>query len=101
MDAEVKLDREALERACREHHVARLRLFGSGTSSRFDAATSDMDFLVDFLPHAPKGIGPFLDLKADLERIVGRDVDLVESRAIKNPYFAKRAFAEAVELYAA
>ena len=91
------LDREAIARACEQHGVARLRVFGSATTDRFDSATSDLDFLVDFLPGARRGIRPYLALKEDLERISGRPVDLLEAPAVRNPYFARRAFSEAVE----
>lgn len=95
------LDSEAIARACEKHGVVRLRAFGSVVTERFDPAVSDVDFLVDFGADAPRGIGPFLDLKEDLTRIVGRHVDLVEASAVRNPYFARRAFGEAVEVYAA
>ncbi|HMR48924.1 MAG TPA: nucleotidyltransferase domain-containing protein [Arachnia sp.] len=95
------LDREAIARACEQYSVVRLRAFGSAVTDRFDPATSDIDFLVDFHADAPKGIGPFLGLKEELERIAGRGVDLIEARAVRNPYFAKRAFSEALDVYAA
>lgn len=101
MIAQTVLDREAIARACEQHGVVRLRVFGSALTDRFDPATSDVDFLVDFRADAPKGIAPFFELKEALERIVGGEVDLVEAGAVRNPYFAKRAFAEAVDLYAA
>ena len=94
------LDREALAHACERHGVARLRLFGSAVTGAFDARTSDLDFLVDFRPEAGRGITPFLALQHDLERITGRPVDLVETSAVRNPYFAQQALSEAVVLYA-
>ncbi|WP_458041767.1 MULTISPECIES: nucleotidyltransferase family protein [Bacteria] len=101
MLTQAALDRTALARACEQFGVARLRIFGSAVSVSFDPETSDVDFLVDFRADAPGGIAPFLGLKDALERIVGREVDLVEAGAVRNPYFAKKAFGEAVDLYAA
>jgi len=95
------LDHAAIARACRQYFVARLRLFGSAANGSFDPASSDLDFLVDFRPDAPSGVGPYLGLKRELERITGRSVDLVESAAVRNPYFARRAVSEAVDVYAA
>lgn len=95
------LDREALAGACERYGVVRLRMFGSAATGGFDPATSDLDFLVDFGADAPKGVAPFLGLKEELQRIAGRDVDLVEARAVRNPYFARRAFGDAVDVYAA
>lgn len=101
MAGTVVLDREAIARACEMYGVARLRVFGSAIKDRFDPSTTDLDFLVDFLPDAPRGIRPYLSLKEALERISGRDVDLVEAAAVRNPYFARRAFSEAIDVYAA
>jgi uncharacterized protein len=36
-----------LTELCRQHRVRRLELFGSAASSRFNPATSDLDFLVE------------------------------------------------------
>ncbi|MEN2742504.1 nucleotidyltransferase domain-containing protein [Microbacterium sp. X-17] len=101
MSAVAALDRVAIGRACERCGVARLRVFGSAATDQFDPRTSDFDFLVDFGPDAPQGIAPFFGLKEALAQIVGRDVDLVEANAVRNPYFAKRAFGEAVDLSAA
>lgn len=74
-------------------------------TGRFDPTTSDVDFLVDFLvdfgSDAASGIAPYLALKTDLEKAVGRDIDLVETRAVRNPYFARRALGETVDIYEA
>lgn len=101
MDEVSALDRGTLALICERYGVARLRVFGSALTERFDSESSDLDFLVDFRSDAPKGVAPFLALKAELEGIVGRKVDLVEARAVRNPYFARRAFGEAVDVYAA
>lgn len=79
----------AIAEACRHYHVRRLEVFGSAARViDFDAARSDADFLVEFLP-TPEGpsLKDFFDLQADLSRILGRSVDLVEASAVRNPYF--------------
>ncbi|WP_168197217.1 hypothetical protein [Agromyces laixinhei] len=60
-------------------------------TDRFDPATSDVDvdFLVDFQPDAPRCVTPFLSLKEELERIMGRDVGLIEAAAVRNPSVAR------------
>jgi uncharacterized protein len=73
---------------CRRHHVRRLDLFGSATTDRFDPATSDLDFLVEFEPMAPRPYSAAYDgLKAGLEGLFARSVDLISAKAIINPYF--------------
>lgn len=100
MNAAVLLDRDAIARACEAHDVLRLRLFGSAATDRFDPVTSDYDFLVEFTPAVAHPFDAYFGLKEDLERVVGREVDLVMSDAVKNPYFAASAFEGALELYA-
>lgn len=67
----------------------------------FDPATSDVAFLVDFLPGRDDLLSDYLDFKAELARILGRDVDLVMARSVKNPFFKASAFETAQDVYAA
>jgi predicted nucleotidyltransferase len=72
---------------CRRFGVARLELFGSATTDAFDATRSDLDFLVDF-DEDPSGLfDRYFSLKAALEALYGRPVDLVTPGSLRNPYF--------------
>jgi hypothetical protein len=72
--------------------VKSLALFGS--SARAEArAGSDVDLLVEFTQ--PVGLFKFLDLKAYLEALLGREVDLVTPEALK-PALRHTILAEAV-----
>lgn len=95
------LDTEAIRAACEKHGVLRLRVFGSALTDRFDEQTSDVDFLVTFLPDRENLFHDFFDLKVELEEILGRKVDLISERAIKNPFFKASALESAQDLYAA
>lgn len=90
-----------LARACQEHGVARLRLFGSATTDRFDPERSDLDFLVVFLPGRADRLADYLGLRDDLARLTGKSVDLVIAESMRNPYFTQAALATAEDLYAA
>lgn len=94
------LDVEAIRHACAQYGVARLRIFGSALTDRFEPATSDVDFLVDFLPEREDMVSDYFDLKFELERILGRDVDLVDAASIRNPFFKKSALGNARDVYA-
>ncbi len=59
----------------------RLGLFGSFARDEANE-TSDLDFLVEFKPGA-KSFDNYMDLKALLEELFGRRVDLVLSSVIK------------------
>jgi predicted nucleotidyltransferase len=102
MIALLEQHRAALAELCRRYCVARLELFGSAATERFDPASSDLDFLVEFQPGYPQGpFRQYFDFLLDLQRLFGRKVDLVEAGAMKNPYFIQSANRNKVPLYAA
>ena len=72
---------------CQRFGVRRLDVFGSAArGDDFDLATSDVDFLVEFAESTNTGLESFFETKAALERLLGRDVDLIEEGAVRNPY---------------
>jgi predicted nucleotidyltransferase len=92
----------AVRKLCAEHHVRRLEVFGSATSDRFDATDSDLDFLVEFEPLAPVDrADAYFGLLAALQDLFERDVDLVETEAINNPYFRNVVDQQRIVVYAA
>lgn len=101
MPAGETLDHAAISRICQRHGVARLRLFGSALKDTFDPERSDIDFLVNFQPDAVRTFRALIELRAELEQVVGRPVDLVDADAVRNPYFAQSAFQSAEDVYAA
>ena len=87
---------------CRKHHVKTLEVFGSVADGTFDPASSDLDFLLEFLPAAAgRPFHGYFDLKQELEKLFGRKVDLVMPGAIRNPYFLKAVDQQRKVLYAA
>jgi predicted nucleotidyltransferase len=71
---------------CARHKVSKLFVFGSVLTNNFNS-TSDIDFVVDFsdvdlFNYADN----YFDLKFSLEDLFNRKVDLLEEKAIKNPY---------------
>lgn len=67
----------------------RLELFGSAATGGFVAGRSDYDFLVELDPAATGSRAQRLvGLAEALEELLGRPVDLVNPRYIRNPYFA-------------
>src|SRR5882672_9119121 len=88
-----------IENICRELRLQRLDLIGSATRDDFSDG-SDMDVLVTF-----EGDENFFDryftLKERLEEIFQRKVDVIEERAIKNPFFRKTVNRDRVKVYGA
>ena len=71
---------------CNKHNVRVLFVFGSFLTDKFKK-TSDIDFLVDFEKvDLYKYADNYFDFKSSLESILKRDIDLLEDKAIKNPY---------------
>jgi predicted nucleotidyltransferase len=74
---------------CNKHEVANLFVFGSILTDKFKKS-SDIDFLVDF-----SGVDlydyadNYFELKTSLEKLLNRQIDLLEDKAIKNPYLRK------------
>ncbi|MFA7235690.1 MAG: nucleotidyltransferase domain-containing protein [Phycisphaeraceae bacterium] len=91
-----------LEALCRKNYVRRLDVFGSALRDDFDPSNSDLDFIVDFRDDAPPGglHGPYFTLLFDLKDLFGREIDLVEYVAVRNPYFRKELDETRVPIYA-
>ena len=93
---------ETVRALAAKHGVRRLYLFGSAVSDAFDAARSDLDFLVEFKPSPPGGrANSYFGLLEDFESLFGRQVDLIEAGAIRNPYFLAAVEETKLPLYEA
>lgn len=97
----IALDLDLIAEICSRHHVARLKIFGSALTDRFEPSRSDVDFLVEFDPDAVRTFQALFALRDELERAVSRPVDLVDSRNLRNPYVARTIAATARDVYAA
>lgn len=87
--------KEAIDAACREFGVRRIRVFGSVARGE-ERPDSDIDFLVDF----PVGYDLFaqrLPLGERLEQITGRRSDLIPEHEL-NRHMRDAVLSEAVEL---
>ena len=78
---------KTIKSLCEKHNVAKLYAFGSVLTAAFNDE-SDVDFLVEFNIQAiEKYVSNFFSLKEKLEVLFEREIDLIEYRAITNPYF--------------
>lgn len=87
---------------CERFRVRRLEVFGSAATPRFDPDHSDFDFLVEFQPpEHDDAANRYFGLLHALEDLFARQIDLIDVRAIANPYFlANVANAPRTVLYA-
>jgi predicted nucleotidyltransferase len=101
MNSLIEKKRADLERLCVLHHVKTLELFGSAAVDGMNEE-SDLDFLVEFQPMVSPGhADSYFGLLEDLEKLLGRPVDLVEPAAIQNPFFMESISRSRILLYAA
>lgn len=78
-----------IQQLCVSHKVKTLYAFGSVLTENFNQS-SDVDLVVDFenldlYEYADN----YFDLKFSLQDILKRPIDLLEEKAIKNPFFRK------------
>ncbi len=94
---------ESLKRLCKQYRVKRFEVFGSSlTGEGFDPENSDLDFLVEFLPLQPgEHANAYFGLLEALQDLFTRSIDLVETKAIRNPYFLESINQNRKEIYAA
>ena len=86
-----------IDKLCARHRVKSLYAFGSVLTDKFNA-DSDVDLIVDFESIAVENYADnYFDLKFSLQDILHRSVDLLEEKAMKNPFF-KQAISQKRQL---
>ena len=87
---------------CLRYRVRRLELFGSLLRDDFDPAKSDVDLTVEFEPEPAAGtFDRYFGLKAALEALLQRPVDLVELGAMEDTRLKRLIERSKVQVYAA
>jgi predicted nucleotidyltransferase len=89
--------RADLEHVCQELRVQRLDVVGSAARDDFSAA-SDIDVLVTFRDD-DNLFERYFSLKAKLEALFQRKVDIIEERAIRNPFFKRAIEKNRISVY--
>ena len=98
----IEANRQALADLCQRLYVERLHIFGSATGDRFDAETSDLDFLVEFRDSDAMTLADqYFGLLSGLEELFEREINLVTRKSLRNPYFIRSVEATRQLLYAA
>lgn len=99
-EIKVQLAVESIRDFCRKWRVAEMSLFGSVLTDEF-RPDSDADVLVSFQHDAPWSLYEWVDMLEELKTIFGREVDLVEKEALRNPYRRKAIMSSREVVYAA
>jgi len=83
---EITLHIDQIKKLCDSNKVKALFAFGSVTTDKF-RSDSDIDLVVDIAESDPFSYSDnYFNLKLQLELLFKRHVDLLEQKAIKNPY---------------
>jgi predicted nucleotidyltransferase len=79
-------NKSQISKLCSTNKVKSLFAFGSITTENFKPF-SDIDLIVDIDENDPISYSDYyFNLKFQLEQIFNRSIDLLESKALKNPY---------------
>ena len=88
--AQIELPRRQLAAFCRRWKVTELALFGSVLREDF-RPESDIDLLVSFQPRAHWSLFDLVSMQTELSKILGREIDLVERKAVEtSPNYIRR-----------
>ena len=87
---ELKNHIDQIKQLCNAHDVKSLFAFGSIVSDNLKPG-SDIDLIVDIGSMDPLEYSDnYFALKFQLESILNRPIDLLEDKAVKNPYLKKQ-----------
>jgi predicted nucleotidyltransferase len=85
----IETNKDQITKLCVQYGVKSLYSFGSVNSSKF-TQESDIDLVVDLNSSDPlEYTDNYFDLKFALEKLLKRHIDLLENKAIKNPFLKK------------
>ncbi len=85
--SELTIYSKEISSLCKKHGVKSLYAFGSVLSGNYDE-DSDIDFVVEFENIKLEDYADnYFDFKFSLQGILKRPIDLLEEKAIRNPFF--------------
>ncbi len=96
---EINTHIDQIKMLCDSNKVKTLFAFGSVTTDQFNL-DSDIDLVVDIDESDPMNYSDYyFSLKLQLENLFCRPIDLLEQKAIKNPYLKKEIDQTKVLIY--
>lgn len=82
---DLPVDLERIPSLCRRWRIRELGLIQSVLRADF-RPESDVDFVVTFEANAQRDLFDIVRLREELRLIAGRQIDLIEEPAVRNPY---------------
>jgi predicted nucleotidyltransferase len=91
-----------IHKLCLQFNVEKLELFGSALNKDINRPPGDIDFLVEFKPlQHGQYADAYFGLLDSMKELLGLNIDMVMTKAIKNPYFMQKINQSRKVLYAA
>ena len=84
----------------KKYRINELSFFGSILREDFQQ-DSDIDILVQFDDEADYSLFDIFEIKEEFEKALGREIDLVEKKGLRNPYRRDNILRNARVIYAA
>ncbi len=85
---------------CKRWQITELALFGSVVRDDF-GPDSDVDVMVQFAPEARVGLFELVEIKDELSKLFGREVDVMTKGTIRNPFRRRSIARDLTVIYAA
>ena len=99
MNHRIQASSDILEGFCRKWKIKELSLFGSVLRNDF-SPESDIDVLVAFSPGARWSLLDVSRMQDELSNTLGRNVDLVDLKGLRNPFRRREILATKEVVYA-
>ena len=96
--ARIDIPHDKIADFCRKWHITEFALFGSVLREDF-RHNSDVDVLVSFADDARWSLFDLVSMEEELKNILGREVDLVERKAVERSenYIRRRHILQSAE----
>ena len=92
--------REAIEEFCKKWQITEFALFGSAARGEL-RPESDIDVMVTFAPGAKMTLFDVMEIESELGEMFGREVDVLTTKDIRNPFRRRSIMRDFTVLYAA
>lgn len=89
---------DVIRKICSDLRVKRLDIVGSAARDDFQPERSDIDVFVEF-EGVDRLFDRYFELKERLEQELGKQVDVIQDSAVKNPYVRNSLDRDRVPIY--
>ncbi|MBD0301002.1 MAG: nucleotidyltransferase family protein [Tolypothrix sp. T3-bin4] len=96
----IEVSEDAIASFCDRWKITEFALFGSILRDDF-RPDSDVDVLVSFAPDEKWSLWDIIAMKEELEKLFGREVDLVQKDCLRNPFRRYEILSTKQVIYAA